>query len=167
MDIQYTKAHVADLERQIQHINSQKAILTLEKTDLENKLTQLKNERSKVMRGKVDRGLEETIDNVKIALAKSNDEIIKINSLKREKTVLKQDIEKGLKCGMMTVQMPNQAAQIIYDENDANAFRLRVMQLRDKYVDFARDATRISSMRQMASEFAREIDVIIKNKRQK
>lgn len=140
MDIQYTKAHVADLERQIQHINNQKGILTSKKTELENKLSQLKNQRHK---HKVDRGLEETIDNVKIALAKSNDEIIKINSLKREKTTLKQDVEKGLKCGMISIAMPNEAAQTIYDENEANALRLKFMQLRAKYVDFARDPTRI------------------------
>lgn len=162
MEIQYTKAHIADLERSIGELNEKRKVLTSRKINLEGELSTLKTHRNP---RRVDRNLESSIDLVKKSLAHLNDEIIEINSQKSKKAILKQDIEKGLKSGMFTRSMPAEAEKIHMNEDYFNDFRLKVVNLKNKYQTFSADHTRISSKRQMAAEFAIELDEILKNKR--
>ncbi len=162
MEIQYTKAHISDLERAIQEINDKRRAVTTKKIEYESQLSSLKLKRNPK---RTDRDLENTIDTIKARLSEINNEILALNNLKSKKAVLKQDIERGLKSGVFNLSMPILAREIHEIENDANLLRLKLCELKDKYLDFSGDHTRVSSMRQMAAEFVKELDNILKNKR--
>ena len=160
--MQYTKAHIADLERFIQELNDKKRIFTNKKIEYENHLSQLKSKRNPKRK---DKNLENTIDNIKVKLNEINSEIIKLNTLKSKKTVLKQDIERGLSSGQMILSKPLESVIIHNSEDDLNSLRLKLCELKDKYLDFSGDHTRVASMRQMSAEFVKELEIILKNKR--
>jgi hypothetical protein len=160
--IQYTKAHIADLERAIQELNDKRREFTTKKIEFENSLSNLKTKRNPK---RLDRNLENTIENIKSKLNDINSEILKLNTLKSKKAVLKQDIERGLKSGNFVMSMPLEAKQIHQNEDENNLLRLRLLELKDKYLDFSSDHTRVASMRQMSAEFVKELEILIKNKR--
>jgi len=162
MEIQYTKAHIADLERSIGEFNEKRKELTTQKVSLESNLSELKSHRNPK---RIDRNLENSIEEVKKRLGELNNLILDINEKKRKKSILKQDIEKGLKTGKVLPSMPAEAYQIHRNEDSCNKLRLDILTLKDKYLDFAGDHTRVSSMRQMSADFVKELEGILKNKR--
>lgn len=46
--------------------------------------------------------------------------------------------------------------------SDRNAVEARIIGLRDRYLDFAQDGTRVSSMRRMAAEVADDLTVLLR-----
>lgn len=88
-----------------------------------------------------------------------------MNTLKSKKAVLKQDIERGLKSGNILLSKPIEASIIHNYEDENNLLRLRISELKDKYLDFSGDHTRVASMKQMSAEFVKELEIILKNKR--
>lgn len=58
MEIKYTKAHIADLERSIQELNDKRREFTTKKIEFETNLSQLKAGRNP---RRVDKELEKTI----------------------------------------------------------------------------------------------------------
>jgi hypothetical protein len=132
MEIQYTKAHISDLERAIQEINDKRRAVTTKKIEYESQLSSLKLKRNPK---RTDRDLENTIDTIKARLSEINNEILALNNLKSKKAVLKQDIERGLKSGVFNLSMPILAREIHEIENDANLLRLKQKQEADRIVE--------------------------------
>lgn len=164
MMIEYSSAHIAELERQIIDLNKEKSTLSEIKIAYEKNLTELKQAAKSRLN---DKNAHRLIADVKIKLSEVASKILSINKKRSEKTALKSDIQQGIKDKkVIIVATPQEMRDHAQKMDDDSELRLKLLALKDRYIDFAGDHTRISSKRQMAAEFAKEIDIILKNKRQ-
>ena len=135
-----------NLDNDINDLNLKKAPLTLRKQEIEFELSKYKDR----VRGKhlpQDEYNEicqwqRALSQEKLGLeVKLSDIKVKIAEINKEKDVLSLNIKK----------IPDSMTKDILTE------------LRDKYMAFSSDTTRVSSMRAMSSKFVEEIQVIIKS----
>jgi hypothetical protein len=147
-----TKSDLLNIESRILDIKKSRNDLIARKRIIEYALSQLKSKYGDVefmkpefRKIKQDRlGLKDEFNKIELEIKGLNDEIIYKNKLKLE-------VEFYLRNN----------SQPVNDENSAKLIN-RLTLLRQKYSDFSVDKTRIASLRIMASELTREIDIIMK-----
>lgn len=152
-DFNPTKKDLLLIEQRILDIKLDKAKKVNVKTSLQNKLSSLKSQYSNVefnslgfKKIKVDRQkTKDQINNIEIQIRSLNDELT-------FKTKLKNEI---------VFYISNN--KVMENKGDIDKIIQKATVLKNKYMSFTKDRTRISSLRVMASEFVGEIDELIKN----
>ena len=81
--------------------------------------------------------------------------------IKREKLLLEQGIMK-IKRELNSVNQEIDKARLQSKKAPNDAIHQSLVDLRDKYMSFAADTTRVSSMRAMSSKFVEEIQSVLK-----
>jgi len=144
---EFTRQNVYDIERAITDLHEKKAELVNTKKELQNKLTTLTNKvrtngrkLNDVEYRKLCSQQEKTMQEV----VKIDNEIILIKNDISRKSTLKQEIQSTFKS----------------NENEDVVVSLTA--IKDHYISFAADRSRISSMRAMASEFVEKLEVVIR-----
>lgn len=87
------------------------------------------------------------------------------NSICKKQEILGQkqrEIEKKLSA--IKVKLRQKDVLIHSNDNEPFDINLRIIELKNKYMDFSSDNTRVNSMRLLASQFAQELDEILKLK---
>jgi hypothetical protein len=137
-----------DIEESMNKLIAQKEALVYSKLQLEAELSSL-NTKVRSSQTRLSPNDYESIcrrqQNIKNSVLALNQNIVQYKKEIREKDTLMQKIKLQMGGGH-----PDKVAD-------------RIILLRDKYRDFASDATRVSSMRTMASQISQELDVLLKS----
>lgn len=152
-DFNPTKKDLLLIEQRILDLKLEKAKMVNIKTSLQNKLSYLKSQYANVAfnssnfkKIKADRqDVKNQINNIEIKIKTLNDEL-------NFKTKLKNEI---------IFYISNN--KVLEGKEDIERIVQKATLLKNKYIAFTKDRTRISSLRIMASEFVSEIDDLIKN----
>lgn len=144
--IEITAQHLLDIEASMNKLNAQKSKLSLDKKEIELKLSVVKNTiRSS---GKLSQ--------------------YEYNNLCKDQNKYKADIiniEKALAEIQLEIRKKSELKETLrLDKKQQNVKEIKtnLISLRDKYMNFASDKSRISSMRVMSSTFAEELENLIK-----
>lgn len=142
MNIEQSKLELEDVQRQIQ----------LNKDELSMVNVNLSNIKASLSKGILPQKLYNKYMEARVEYIKSKNEKLSVNSvLKKREKELKEIIEIDYK----KTYNESKSNKIVDLKNDINI-------LKDKYFEFYRDKTRISSMRKMSQEFIIELDRLIK-----
>lgn len=150
MDIKITKQTRLDVERSIANIENKKSDAANEKIKYQNELSELNmqirgNGRRIMPQIQYNNILQKQAE-VKRKMAVVDSYIAQLKKELSNKRVLRDEID-------LALDTNNDSFNIIGD----------IINLRDKYVNFASDNTRVSSTRLMASRFAEDLDLIIRS----
>lgn len=140
-----TDKNVFDLERSINNLDEEKRRLTDLKRKLETDLGSLKNQLrvNKNLPQKEYKSLCRKQEVLNSSVAKTQEEINCISIDIRKKITLKDEIKRELKM------------------IDDSHIVIKLTELKNYYINFAADRSRISSMRAMSAEFAEKLGLII------
>lgn len=148
-----TESSVIDLRRSIADLKTKKSKLSTSKRELELKLATLTSRvraSSRTLPQCEYKDISRKQVEYKQKIYSLDREMIEINDELRKKGILGEEIRLHLK--------NNGNSDIDKD----GTIKERLIVLRDNYMEFSSDVTRISSMRAMASKVAEEIEGIIK-----
>lgn len=137
-------ANKHDVQLSIIELQAKKAQLGIKKQKKQSEISQVKD-MLKVVK-------QSHITHAELS-AKKRDLVADVNEIELEIMRLTTDIKKrqSLKDELTDLENPKELA-----------IRAELVALKEKYKSFAGDRTRINNMRTMASEFANEIEVVIK-----
>lgn len=151
-DFNPTKKDMLLIDGLILEIKAKKNALVKRKIELQNSLSQLKNKYKDVDFGSKDfKRIKDTRDNVKNHL---NGIELKIKALNEEliyKNKLRLEIEFHIKHNKQ-----------LEGKEDLDRIVNKIISLKVKYSEFAKDRTRIASLRIMASEVIDELNSLLK-----
>lgn len=149
-NIKITKQTKVDIERSIANLENKKTDAANEKVKYQNELSELNlqvrsNGKRILPQIQYDNILQKQAE-VKRKMAVVDSYISQLKKELSNKRVLRDEIDLAL-------------------DNNYDSFNVmgEIIDLRDKYVNFASDNTRVSSTRLMASRFAEDLDLIIKS----
>lgn len=150
MDIKITKQTRLDAERSIANLVNKRSDAANEKIKYQNDLSELNMQ----IRGNGKRIMPQIqYDNI----------LQKQAEVKRKMAVVDSYIFQ-LKKELSNKRILLNEINLALDTNsDSFNVMVHIINLRDKYVNFASDNTRVSSTRLMASRFAEDLDLIIKS----
>lgn len=144
-----TKQTVLDIEMSIHQLKSKQNAQSIIKKDCEVKMATLNNR----VRGNKHtippnefRAICRKQDELKRIIGEAQNEIITIKNEIYRKNILREQIKQEVGWSNLT------------DESEAKKL---LISLRNKYMEFSSDVTRISSMRIMASQISEELEAII------
>lgn len=145
-----THNNLIDIRSNINDLNEKKRSLGMEKQTLEAQLSVIRNK----IRGRVGRmpppeyqALTRKQGEIYQKVLNINQQIIDIKSEISKKSILEMNIDNELNSSVP----------------EKITITSKLQTLKSKYMAFASDMTRVSSMRVMASQVAEEIDAIIKD----
>ncbi len=146
------RAKIIDIETAMLELKEKKNKLTTLKKEIEVKNAQY-NARIRTANRKLPPDEYKNIcreqSNCKSKIIKLDEKIKEINIEMSKKGILKERLKLEL-------------SYLINTEIDVLTIRAMLIKMRDDYISFASDNTRVSSMRIMASQIAEEIEYIIK-----
>ncbi len=147
-----TRKDLLLIESLILGIKESKNKLVAQKMNIQNSLSLLKNKYQEVNYESIEfkkikssrQQLKNSINEIELKIKSKNDELIFKNKLKAE-------IEFHLK------NNPNKS-----ENEELDKLNIKIQELKAKYKNFAKDRTRIASLRIMASEFIGELEELLK-----
>lgn len=143
-----TKRDLINVDSLILDIKNKKSKLIGRKISLQNSLSQLRDKYKDVARESKDfYRIKNTRENIKTHLSGIELKILECNEELKFKTKLRLEIEHHLKGVPDTAEVAKTV--------------VKLTALKNKYSDFAKDRTRVASLRVMANEFIEEIDKLI------
>lgn len=136
---------VQEIERALNALALKRSRLAVEKTTHQAELSRLKDRvrGSEGLPPEEYRAICRKQNEIKGRIVSIEADMATIRNEMREKEVLKSDVKLDHASGAM---------------NEESLASIR--NLRQKYMEFAADATRVSSMRQMAAQFVQELELI-------
>lgn len=142
-----TKQSMLDLERAINDLDSKRSDIVLVKMEKENRLSEITNK----IRG----------SNGRLATQEYQALCRKQKSIKEEILSIEFELKK------FTTEIRNKSTlkdQIRTELNitSSNSIKGQLIELKEEYISFSADATRVSSMRTMAAQFAEKLEILIK-----
>lgn len=141
----FTKQNCIDIERNILDLKSKKSSFVFQKTEAERKLGEIKNKirgAGKHLPSTEYSSLCKKQDALKKEKANAEEHIQSIQEDIQKKSLLKDEIKN---------EISQRASKELPDTITA---------LKDHYIQFAADKTRVSSMRAMAAEFVEKLESI-------
>lgn len=145
--MEVTKQNIQDIDSAISILNQRKSKLVLEKKELELKNSTLKNQ--------VRSGGRMHDVKYKRVCDEQNSIKIKIFSIEREMA--------DLSIEMMKKQSFRDQLKAEFKHDEPIDIKKKLVHLRDEYINFAADKSRVSSMRVMGAEFAEKLETLIKS----
>lgn len=145
--MEFNKQQVGELENSITELKSLKSKLSLEKRQFEISISALSN-RVRTANRLPDREYKDICrkqHEIKEKILLIESQLIEITNNIRKKTTLKENIN-------------NELENI--NNNDPGIIN-KIKNLKNKYIEFSGDNTRVASMRLMASQFIEELERII------
>jgi len=132
---------------------------------VEQALLDINEEKTPLVNEKRD--IDTTLNELNIKLKKisfSDPEYNNINSIRgqlvKRKTMIETRISE-LKQRSLKLNTEKESAKIDLKKKPNELVKANMLELRDKYLSFAADTTRVSSMRSMASRFVEEVQMIL------
>ena len=149
-NIKITKQTRIDIERSIANLENKKTDAANEKIKYQNELSELNFQ----VRG----------NGRKIIPQIKYDTILQNQAEVKRKMLVVDCYISDIKKEITNKRILRDEVDLVLDDNfDSNSILIEIINLRDKYVNFASDSTRVSSTRLMASRFAEDLDSIIKS----
>lgn len=143
-----TQQNVSDLERSISDLVQKKEALILSKKEIEMENSLLK---SRVRVGG------------KMSQHKYNAIVDEQNQLKRNQLKIEKDLsELSINIMKKSVLLDEMKCELKIDTIKSSGIKSELISLKDYYINFAADRTRVSSMRATAAEFVEKLEIIIK-----
>jgi hypothetical protein len=149
-----TQKDLLNLDEKILSLKQDKSKLVQSKINIQNSLTLMQYKYGSVQLGSVEfmkiksdrRALKEEFQRIEIEIRRINEEVAYKNKLKQE----------------VEFHLRGKANPVIVDNKTVK----QLLILKEKYNSFAKDRTRVSSMRIMASEVREEIEKILNGLRE-
>ncbi|UFK27480.1 hypothetical protein [Elizabethkingia phage TCUEAP2] len=141
---------------------------------IENKVLELKNEKQLLVKRKLE--IQSSLSHSQLQYEKVSFKSKEFNENKERRLLLKNslsDIEMKIKSINLTIKENtnkrieiehwiSQNRDVLDSSKDLDNILNKIKLLKIKYKDFAKDRTRISSLRVLANEFIEELDKILK-----
>ena len=144
--MQVTEQQIIDLESSISTLSQQKGKLIYDKKELELKNSELK---SQVRTGG-------RMHDVKYKRICDEQNLLRSDILKLERSI--SDLSNEI---MKKSDLKNQLTAE-FKKQQKSDLKSKLIEIRDFYINFASDKTRVASMRAMSAEFAEKVEVLIK-----
>jgi len=149
---QINEMTLIDIEKSIADLMTTKSRLSTRKKQIELQLSQYKSRVRNApgnLPAKEYKSICRKQDEIKAEMFDIDNQITDINSQIYKKNSLHQEVAIHLKNGNINTE-------------NGGSVKSRLIKLRDHYLSFSADNTRVSSMRIMASQIAEQLEVIIK-----
>lgn len=136
--------------------------------DLEEAITTLNQQKDKLIFDKREIELENSILNTKVRTGGRMHEV-KYKNICDQQTKLRKDslkIEKAI--SEISIEINKKSTlkdklKLEYKQQQKFDIKSKLVEMRDYYINFASDKSRVSSMRAMSAEFAEKIEKLIKS----
>lgn len=141
----FTKQNIIDLEKSISELKSRQSLFTYEKKKCQDALSEINSKiksNGKHLPPAEYKKLCNKQDSLKREITEAEHEIANLQDQIRKKSHLADEIKLEV-ATIAKKDMPN-----------------KITKLKDYYMNFAADKTRVSSMRAMAAEFAEKLEAI-------